>query len=146
MPFRCGARGSYALTLLGKSSRFRIDSSLLILSSRTTTLSIVILSMCSFFECLASRFLRPESVCKVTAFFIPRQNLWQCLTLFNLFGAPARVPSALFPKSECKGTPFFVNGQIFSELFSRIFSSKTPFRRPRHYHSAIYTAIFFLES
>ena len=77
--------------------------------------------MCSFFECLEPPFLRPESVCKVTAIFAHSQNHWRSLTLFNLFGAPARVPSALFPKSECKGTPFWVNSQIFLGLFSHFF-------------------------
>ncbi len=100
------------------------------LSSRTTTLSIVILSMCSFFRVSRNAFLRPESVCKVTALFCLCQKVRQCLTLFN-FSAPRLACRRRHSrKASAKVRPFSSTAKFFRTFF-RGFFAKTGLRTPK---------------
>ena len=100
------------------------------LSSRTTTLSIVILSMCSFFRVSRNAFLRPESVCKVTALFCLCQKARQCLTLFN-FSAPRLACRRRHSrKASAKVRPFSSTAKFFRTFF-RGFFAKTGPRTPK---------------
>lgn len=114
------------------------------LSSRTTTLSIVILSMCSFFRVSRNAFLRPESVCKVTALFCLCQKARQCLTLFN-FSAPRLACRRRHSrKASAKVRPFSSTAKFFRTFF-RGFFAKTGLRTPKtlSFHN-IAQLIFFM--
>lgn len=89
-------------------------------------LSIVILSMCSFFRVSRNAFLRPESVCKVTALFCLCQKVRQCLTLFNLSAPRLACRRRHFRKASAKVRPFSSTAKFFRTFFRGFFCQNRP--------------------
>ena len=89
-------------------------------------LSIVILSMCSFFRVSRNAFLRPESVCKVTALFCLCQKVRQYLTLFHLSAPRLACRRRHSRKASAKVRPFSSTAKFFSHFFSRFFCQNRP--------------------
>lgn len=82
--------------------------------------------MCSFFRVSRNAFLRPESVCKVTALFCLCQKARQCLTLFN-FSAPRLACRRRHSrKASAKVRPFSSTAKFFRTFFSRFFCQNRP--------------------
>lgn len=82
--------------------------------------------MCSFFRVSRNAFLRPESVCKVTALFCLCQKARQCLTLFN-FSAPRLACHRRHSrKASAKVRPFSSTAKFFRTFFSRFFCQNRP--------------------
>lgn len=107
-------------------------------------LSIVILSMCSFFRVSRNAFLRPESVCKVTALFCLCQKVRQCLTLFNLSAPRLTCRRRHFRKASAKVRPFSSTAKFFRTFFRGFFVKIGP-RTPKtlSFHN-IAQLIFFM--
>ena len=107
-------------------------------------LSIVILSMCSFFRVSRNAFLRPESVCKVTALFCLCQKVRQCLTLFNLSAPRLACRRRHFRKASAKVRPFSSTAKFFRTFFRGFFAKIGP-RTPKtlSFHN-IAQLIFFM--
>lgn len=82
--------------------------------------------MCSFFRVSRNAFLRPESVCKVTALFCLCQKVWQCLTLFNLSAPRLACRRRHFRKASAKVRPFSSTAKFFRTFFSRFFCQNRP--------------------
>ena len=88
-------------------------------------MSIVIVSMCSFFSGFTIfRPLAPKSGCKVNTVFVTMQIFAAFLTAFNFcrfplfFAFSSRLPlQPLILESECKVRHFFVTLQTFSTIF-----------------------------
>ena len=89
-------------------------------------LSIVILSMCSFFRVSRNAFLRPESVCKVTALFCLCQKVRQCLTLFNLSAPRLACRRRHSRKASAKVRPFSSTAKFFRTFFRGFFCQSRP--------------------
>lgn len=82
--------------------------------------------MCSFFRVSRNAFLRPESVCKVTALFCLCQKVRQCLTLFN-FSAPRLACRRRHSrKASAKVRPFSSTAKFFSHFFLLFFCQNRP--------------------
>ena len=100
--------------------------------------------MCSFFRVSRNAFLRPESVCKVTALFCLCQKVRQCLTLFNLSVPRLACRRRHFRKASAKVRPFSSTAKFFRTFF-RGFFAKTGPRTPKtlSFHN-IAQLIFFM--
>lgn len=82
--------------------------------------------MCSFFRVSRNAFLRPESVCKVTALFCLCQKVRQCLTLFNLSVPRLACRRRHSRKASAKVRPFSSTAKFFRTFFSRFFCQNRP--------------------
>ena len=100
--------------------------------------------MCSFFRVSRNAFLRPESVCKVTALFCLCQKVRQCLTLFNLSAPRLACRRRHFRKASAKVRPFSSTAKFFRTFFA-VFFAKTGPRTPKtlSFHN-IAQLIFFM--
>lgn len=92
--------------------------------------------MCSFFRVSRNAFLRPESVCKVTALFCLCQKVRQCLTLFNLSAPRLACRRRHSRKASAKVRPFSSTAKFFRTFF-RGFFAKTGQNRPSNTQNAI---------
>ena len=82
--------------------------------------------MCSFFRVSRNAFLRPESVCKVTALFCLCQKVRQRLTLFN-FSAPRLTCRRRHSrKASAKVRPFLSTAKFFRTFFRGFFCQNRP--------------------
>ena len=78
------------------------------------------------FRVSRNAFLRPESVCKVTALFCLCQKVRQCLTLFNFSAPRLACRRRHFRKASAKVRPFSSTAKFFRTFFRGFFCQNRP--------------------